>query len=69
MIYGIYSSAGHKLGETIILRQAVQAAIASAPSFVEQVNTKTGEARRVQFNEDGSVVQLWRGGFVWGWLR
>lgn len=69
MIYSVYSAGGVLIARTIIQRQAVHAAQQlaarlSAPAFIERRNMTTGEARRVQLNADGSIVQLWRGGLA-----
>lgn len=67
-IYTIYNSKNQQIGQTPIMRQAEHAALGyakqhNAPFYVERANT-TGNVRRVQFNPDGTLVLLWKGGEV-----
>lgn len=68
IIYIIYDENNNRLGQTPIRFQAEYAALSYAksrnqPTFVDRV-FPGHETRRVQFNPDGSLVLLWKGGEV-----
>lgn len=64
-IYTIFDSDNRHIGQTPIRNQAVEAAAGYAKHtncvmFVEQKRLNDGETRRVQFNPNGTRVQLWK---------
>lgn len=68
-IYTIYNSENQRSGQTPIRRQAEGVAIGYAKrlgraTFVDRIRLEDGDTRRVQFNPDGTLVLLWKGGEV-----
>ncbi len=63
-IYTLYTVNGEAVGESALMRQALNAArnYAAAhhvPCIVECRSLDTDERRRVLLNADGSMVKLW----------
>ena len=68
-IYTIYNSENQRIGQTPIRRQAENSALGYAKRlgrvmFVDRTRLEDGDTRRVQFNPDGTLVLLWKGGEV-----
>lgn len=63
-IYTLYTVNGEAVGESALIRQALNAArkyaaAHHAPCIVECRSLVTDERRRVLLNADGSMVKLW----------
>lgn len=68
-IYTIYNSENQRIGQTPIRRQAEGVALGYAKRlgramFVDRIRLEDGDTRRVQFNPDGTLALLWKGGEV-----
>lgn len=63
-IYTLYTVNGEAVGESALMRQALNAArnyaaAHHAPCIVECRSLDTDERRRVLLNADGTMVKLW----------
>lgn len=64
-IFTLYSANGKQVGQTPLPGQAIRAAqnysaAHASPCIVECRKLDTNEARRVQFNADGTMIKLWQ---------
>lgn len=64
MLYMLYDNS-HSCGQTVLMRQAIEVAKRCASRtghacIVEAQRLADGVRRRVQYNPDGSMIQLWK---------